>query len=80
MSAMGAMLQQCVKNTWQPFALFSKKLNPAQQKESAYDHELLAIHEAIKHFHHMLEACHFIIFINHRHITYTFQWKLTEAI
>jgi hypothetical protein len=31
-SAMGAVLQQRVKNAWQPLAFFSKKLNPAQQK------------------------------------------------
>jgi hypothetical protein len=53
-------------NAWQPLAFFSKKLNPAQQKYSAKDRELLAIHEAVKHFRHMLEARHFIIFIDHK--------------
>jgi hypothetical protein len=43
MSAMGAVLQQRIKNACQPLAFFSKKLNPAQQKYSAYDRELLAI-------------------------------------
>jgi hypothetical protein len=32
---MGAMLQQRVDNAWQPLALFSKKLNRAQQKYKA---------------------------------------------
>jgi hypothetical protein len=32
MSAMGDVLQQRVKNAWQPLAFFSKKLNSAQQK------------------------------------------------
>jgi cleavage and polyadenylation specificity factor subunit 1 len=41
-SAMGAVLQQRVANAWQPLA-FSKKLNPAQQKYSAYDRELQAV-------------------------------------
>jgi hypothetical protein len=36
-SSMGAVLLQRVKNAWQPLAFFSKKLNPAQQKYSAYD-------------------------------------------
>jgi hypothetical protein len=36
-SAMRAVLQQRVDNAWQPLAFFSKKLNPAQQKYSAYD-------------------------------------------
>jgi hypothetical protein len=59
---MDAVLRQRVKNAWQPLAFFSKKLNPAQQKYSAYDRKLLAIYEAVKHFHHILEAHHFIIF------------------
>jgi hypothetical protein len=36
-SAMGAVLQQRVGNARQPLAFFSKILNPAQQKYSAYD-------------------------------------------
>jgi hypothetical protein len=34
---MGAVLQQCVDNTWQPQAFSSKKLNPVQRKYSAHD-------------------------------------------
>jgi hypothetical protein len=65
-SAMGAVLWQRVNNTWQPF-IFSKKLSPA------YDRELLAIYEAVKHFCHMMEAGHFIIFTYRKPITYSFQ-------
>jgi hypothetical protein len=36
---MDAMLQQRIQNTWQPLTFFSMKLNPAQQKYSAYDCE-----------------------------------------
>jgi cleavage and polyadenylation specificity factor subunit 1 len=67
-------VQQHVKNTWQTLA-FSKKLNPAQQKYSAYNRELLAIYEAVKHFRHMLEARHFSIFTDHKSITYAFHQK-----
>jgi cleavage and polyadenylation specificity factor subunit 1 len=42
-SAMGAVLQQRVGNARQPLAFFSKKLNSAHQKYSAYDRELLAV-------------------------------------
>jgi hypothetical protein len=35
MPAMGAVLQQRVKNAWQPLAFFSRKLNRTQQKYSA---------------------------------------------
>jgi cleavage and polyadenylation specificity factor subunit 1 len=74
-SAMGAVLQQHVNNAWWLLTFFSKKLNPAQQKYSAYDRELLAIYEAVKHFCHILEARHFTIFTNHKSITYAFQQK-----
>jgi hypothetical protein len=75
MSTTGAILQQRVKNAWQPLAFFSKKLNLAQQKYSAYDCELLAICEAVKHICHMLDARHFIIFTNHKPVTYASQQK-----
>jgi cleavage and polyadenylation specificity factor subunit 1 len=53
---MGALLQQLVKNAWEP--LSSKKLIPAQQKYSAHDRELLTIYEAVKHFRHFIFAGH----------------------
>jgi cleavage and polyadenylation specificity factor subunit 1 len=40
---------------------------------SAYDRELLVIYEAVKHFRHMLEAHHLIIFTDHKSMTYAFQ-------
>jgi cleavage and polyadenylation specificity factor subunit 1 len=72
---MGAVLLQCVDNAWQHPGFFSKKLNPAQQKYNAYDLELLAVYEAVKHFRHMLETRHFTIFTDHKPITYAFQQK-----
>ena len=38
-------------------------MSRAQQKYSAYD-------EAVKHFRHMLEAQHFMIFTDHKPLTY----------
>jgi hypothetical protein len=55
-TAIGAVLQQTTNNTWRPLAFFSKKLNSAQQKYSAYDRELLAIYEAVRYFRYTLEA------------------------
>jgi cleavage and polyadenylation specificity factor subunit 1 len=72
---MGAVLQQRINDAWQPLAFFSKKMNPTEQKYSAYDRELLAVYEVVKHFRHMLEARHFIIFTDHKPITYAFQQK-----
>jgi hypothetical protein len=74
-TAMGAVLQQRNHNASQPLAFFSKKMSTAQQKYSAYDRELLAIYEAVKHFRHMLEARHFVIFTDHKPLAYAFNQK-----
>ena len=74
-STVSAVLQKHVRNTWQPLAFFSKKLNPAQQKYSAYDREPLAIYEAVKHLCHMLKVHHFTIFTDHKPSTHAFQQK-----
>jgi cleavage and polyadenylation specificity factor subunit 1 len=71
---MGSVLQERVNNAWLPLS-FSRKLNTAQQKYSTYDRELLAVYEAVRHFHHMLETRHFTIFTDHKPITYAFQQK-----
>jgi hypothetical protein len=68
---MSAVLQQRIKNAWSSFP----RTQPAQQKYSAYDRELLAIYEAVKHFRHMLEARNFSIFTDHNSISYAFQQK-----
>ena len=41
--------------------------------------ELLAIHEAVKHFRHMLEARHFVIYTDHKPLTYAFSQKLDKC-
>jgi len=40
-----------------------------------YDRELLVIYLPVKHLRHMLEAHNFIIFIDHKPITFAFQQK-----
>jgi hypothetical protein len=70
---MSAVLQQHGKNAWQPLT-FSKN-STLPNKYSAYDRELLAIYEAVKHSRHMLEARHFTIFTEHMPITLAFQGK-----
>ncbi len=54
----GATLQQqeqgeaaCI-----PLGFFSKKLDPAQQKYSAFDRELFAVYSGIRHFRHLLRG------------------------
>ena len=47
--AVGGVLQQYIDNVWQPLAFFSKKLNPAEIRYSAFDRELLAVYATIRH-------------------------------
>jgi hypothetical protein len=51
----------------------SPRSSTRHSKNSAYDQELLAAYEAVKHFRNMLEARYFIIFADHKPITYAFQ-------
>ena len=52
--AMGAVLQQYLDGQWCPLAYFSRKLSPAEQRYSTFDHELLAVYSAIRHLRHFL--------------------------
>ncbi len=54
----GGTLQQHLpgQDSCQPLGFFSKKLEPAQQKYSAFDRELFAVYAGICHFRHMLEG------------------------
>lgn len=74
-AALGAVLQQKINEEWQPLAFFSKKMNRAQTSYSAYDRELLSIYESVKHFRHMVEGRHFVIYTDHKPITFAFQKK-----
>ena len=45
--AVGGVLQQYLNSMWQPLSFFSKKLNPAGTRYSAFDRELLAVYATI---------------------------------
>ncbi|QQP38439.1 Pol polyprotein [Caligus rogercresseyi] len=68
--AIGGVLEQRVKGQWHPLAFFSRRLKPAEQKYSAFDRELLAIHLGIRHFRWYLEARPFTVFTDHRPLTF----------
>ena len=55
-TAVGAVLQQFVNNSWQPIAFFSKRLQPAESRYSTFSRELLEIYFGIRHFRHTLEG------------------------
>ncbi len=70
-SHIGACLQQKRARSpgWEPLGFFSKKLEPAQVKYSAFDRELLACFLGIRHFRYMLEGRHFTIYTDHKLLT-----------
>ena len=68
--AVGAVLEQWISGTWKPIGFFSKKLNPAVTKYSAFDREFLAIYLSIRHFKHMLEGRQFHVFADHKPLTF----------
>lgn len=70
--AIGACLQSHTNKGPSPMAFFSRKLTSTEKKYSTYDRELLAIYFAIKHFRHHVEGHDFIIFTDHRPLTFAF--------
>ena len=76
---MGVTLEQKLSNIWKPLAFFSRKFSPTQIKYSAYDPELTAIYEAIKHFRHFLEGRNFKILTDHKPLSYAFTQRSEKA-
>lgn len=71
-TGIGAVLQQWVDGSWQPLGFFSRKLTDTEKRYSTYDRELLAIFAAVKYFRFMIEGNQFIIFTDHKPITFAF--------
>jgi cleavage and polyadenylation specificity factor subunit 1 len=67
----GACLQQKSPGTavWEPLGFYSKKLDAAQLKYSAFDRELLACYLGIRHFRFMLEGRQFVVYTDHKPLT-----------
>ena len=66
----GAVLQTHSDHGPQPLGFFSRKPTSAEKKYSTFDRELLAIYSSVKHFRHSLEGHNFIIFTDHRPLTF----------
>jgi hypothetical protein len=64
------VLQQREGGGWRPLAFYSKKLDTAQHKYSAFDRELLAAYLAIGHFRFQLEGRTFTLFTDHKPLTF----------
>ena len=68
--AVGGVLQQFLNGMWQALSFFSKKLNPAETRYSAFDRELFAVYATIKHFRHNLEGRNFFVNTDHKPLTF----------
>ncbi|KFD62480.1 hypothetical protein M514_25330 [Trichuris suis] len=77
--AIGAALQQWENGAWQPLGFFSKKLSPAQQRYSTYDRELTAAYMSVKYFRYMLEGRTFILYTDHKPLTFAFTKKSNDG-
>ena len=62
-----------VDGQWKPISFFSRKLNPAKLKYSAFDRELLAAYLATRHFQFFLEGRVFHINTDHKPLTFALQ-------
>ena len=62
----GAVLQQKEVKGWRPLGFFSKKLSTTEGKYSAFDRELLAAFQSIRHFRYALEGRQFQLWTDHK--------------
>lgn len=65
-TAVGAVLEQFVNDSWQPLGFFSRQLRTPEQKYSTFDRELLALYLGVKHFRYYLEGRPFALFTDHK--------------
>lgn len=70
--AIGAVLNVLDNDLSQPLGFFSRKLTTAEQNYSTYDRELLAIFSAVRYFRHILQGQHFVIYTDHKPLTFAF--------
>ncbi|CAH8647289.1 unnamed protein product [Schistosoma intercalatum] len=73
--AIGAVMQQNISGSWQPLEFFSRRLTTTETRYSAFGRELLAAYCAIKHFRHAVEGRQFILFTDHKPLTYALHAK-----
>lgn len=68
-SAVGTVIKQVSNFVQMTISFFSAKLTSTQTQYSTFSREVLAIYLVIKHFRHILEGRHFIIFTSHKPLT-----------
>ena len=78
-TAVGATLEQVINGHPEPIGLFSSKLKVSKKERSAYDRELEAIYQSIKHFSHFLLGTPFTVLTDHKPLIYAFSQKPENA-
>ena len=76
--AVGVVLQQQINDEWKPIAFFSEKVKPAETRYSIFDHELLAVYLAIKHFQHFVEGHQFPVITDHKLLRFVLATKSSK--
>ncbi|KAL1448514.1 hypothetical protein WDU94_002712, partial [Cyamophila willieti] len=72
-TSIGGTVNQHQNGVLCPLAFFSRKLTPPETKYSTYDRELLAVFATIQKFAFLLEGRSFVIYTDHRPLTYAFK-------
>lgn len=78
-TAMGAVLEQEMNGILEPLGFFSRQFSTAQRNYSAYDCELTAVYQAVKHFRPLIKGRNLIMKTDHKPLTFAFQQKSNKA-
>ena len=73
-TSVGAVLQQQYQPQ-QPLAYFSRQLKPTEQRYSTFSRELPAMYLVVKHIQPSLEGRQFVIYTDHRPLTFALRSK-----
>ena len=73
--AVGAVLNQKQNGIFKPLGFFSRKLSDTEKRYSTFDRELLAVHQAVRHFKHLLQGKSFKIMTDHLPLVHAFSKK-----
>ena len=78
--AIGACLMQQDPSDHQPYPIsyYSRKLRGAEERYAPIDLEALAVVEAVRHFDPYVYGRHFVIYTDHRPLTYVFHRRCTN--
>jgi hypothetical protein len=77
--AVGAVLSQLQDGQEQDIAYYSQTLSHPQRQYCTTRRELLAVIEAIQHFHHYLYGCHFTVRSYHAALKWLLSFRNPEG-